>query len=84
MESKTERRLRAQAAAYQSWAVTEDRAARTAPGRASRDAKFIALVDPEGRLSDPELAERVALARRAYFSRLSLAAARARRRKRES
>ena len=84
MKSRTEVRLRAQAAAYQSWALTEDRAARTAPARAARDAKFIALVDPEGRLTDPELAERVALARRAYFSRLSLAAAQARRRRRES
>ncbi len=84
MKSRTEARLHAQAAAYQSWAMTEDRAARTAPGRAARDAKFVALVDPEGRLTDPELAERVALARRAYFSRLSLAAAQARRRRRES
>jgi hypothetical protein len=84
MESRTEARLRARAAAYQSWAVTEDRAARTAPGRAARDANFIKLVDPDGTLTDAELVKRVAAARRAYFSRLSLAAAHARRKRRES
>lgn len=84
MESRTEARLRARAAAYQSWAVTQDRTRRTAPGRAARDAHFVKLVDPDGTLTDAELVERVVAARRAYFTRLSLAAARARRKRRES
>lgn len=83
MESKTEARLHAQAAAFQSWAMTSDRARRTAPARAARDAKFMRQIDPDGVMDPAELAQRVAAARRAYFSRLSLAAARARRERRE-
>ena len=82
MESRTEARLHAQVAAYESWARTPDRAARTAPGRAGMEAKFVNQVDPDGVLDDAELARRVTAARRAYFARLSRLAAKARRERR--
>ena len=82
--SKTEARLHGQIGAYESWARTPDRRARTAPARAGFEAKFVRMVDPDGVLDDAELALRVAAARRAYFSRLALTAAKARRRRRES
>jgi hypothetical protein len=69
--SPSERRLAAQAAAHESWAHTADRSARTAPGRAARDARFL-----EEAGGDPVKA---ASLRRAYFARLALASAKARR-----
>jgi hypothetical protein len=54
--------------ALESWARTEDRAARTANGRAAFLARFDEYPDPEA-------------ARRAYFARLALKSAAARRKK---
>ena len=72
----TERRLRAQIAANTSWANTEDRTARTAAARRGLEARFLA--DAGG---DPQRAESL---RRAYFQKLALKSARARRRAREA
>ena len=83
MESRAEARLHGQVAAYESWAHTPDRAARTARARAARDAKFVDQVDPDGVLDEAERALRVAAARKAYFARLSLKAAQARRERRD-
>ena len=69
-----ERRLRASIAAHESWAQTEDRSARTAPARAALDQKFL---DQAG--GDPLRAEHL---RQAYFLRLALKSAAARRKSR--
>jgi hypothetical protein len=58
-----------------SWALTPDRAARTAPARAARDQKFLDQVD-----GDPA---RAAHLRKAYFAKLAAKSAQARRRARE-
>lgn len=79
MASQTERSLVGQIAAHESWARTPDRAARTAPARAALMAKFEAEVDPDGLLSPEERARRAEHKRKAYFQRLALRSARARR-----
>ena|SRR5687767_6903369 len=66
-----ERRLIGQVAAHASWAITEDRTARTAPARAALAAKFLAEAD-----GDPVRAEHL---RKAHFARLALKSAQARR-----
>lgn len=66
-----ERRLAAQIAANESWARTEDRAARTSKARAALEAKFL-----EAAGGDPVKAEHI---RRAHYQRISLASLRARR-----
>jgi hypothetical protein len=76
----TERSLRAQIAAHESWARTEDRSARTANARKAMLDKFETQVDPEGKLSPAERAKRAEHARKAHFKRLALKSARARRR----
>lgn len=70
-----ERRLVAQIAAHESWAHTEDRAARTAPARRALDARFLAEAN-----GDPIRAEHL---RKAHYQRLALKSAQARRRARE-
>lgn len=55
-----------------SWAQTPDRAARTAPARAGLEAKFLAEAD-----GDPVRAAHI---RTAYYTRLAIASAAARRR----
>ena len=80
--SPAERTLRAQLAAHTSWANTTDRTARTARGREAFLAKFEAEVDPDGTLDPIERAKRAESARRAHFSRLALASAKARRERR--
>jgi hypothetical protein len=55
----------------ESWARTEDRTARTAPGRAAFLARFDEYPDPEA-------------AKRAYFKRLSIASVKARRARKAS
>jgi hypothetical protein len=57
--------------AHSSWANTADRTARTAPARAARDQKFLDEAD-----GDPI---RAAHLRKAYFQRLALKSAQARR-----
>lgn len=74
-----DRRLAASIAAHESWANTADRSARTAPGRAALLARFEREVDPDGTLPPAERAVRAEHKRRAYFQRLALKSAKARR-----
>jgi hypothetical protein len=67
--------------AYESWANTPDRAARTAPGRAAALARFEKQVDPNSELPPAERAKRAEFARKAYFQRLALKSAQARKRR---
>ena len=70
----SERSLRAQIAAHESWAHTEDRSARTANARKAMLDKFETQVDPEGILPPAERARRAEHARKAHFQRLALTA----------
>lgn len=72
-QDTTERRLVASIAAHQSWANTTDRTARTSSARAALEAKFLAQAD-----GDPIRAEHL---RKAYYQRLALKSAQARRAK---
>ncbi len=83
-ESITERRLRSQIAAHESWARTANRSARTAPARRAALDRFEKEVDPNGELSPQERATRAEHARKAYFTRLALKSAQARRRAKEA
>lgn len=76
-----ERALRARLAAHESWAKTHDRAARTANARAAALDRFERQVDPDGTLPPAERAIRAEHARKAYFTRLALRSAQARRKK---
>ncbi len=76
----SERVLLASIAAHESWAQTPDRTARTAPARRALMARFERQVDPDGTLPPAERAIRAEHARKAYFARLALKSARARRR----
>ena len=78
----TERSLRSQIAAHESWANTENRSARTAPARAAMLDKFEQQVDPDGVLTPAERAKRAEHARKAHFKRLALKSAQARRHQR--
>lgn len=69
--SDAERRLSASIAAHESWANTTDRTARTAKARAAFAQRFLDAAD-----GDPVRAEHL---RAAYYSRLALASAKARR-----
>ncbi len=77
--SAAERRLAAQIAAHESWSRTADRSARTAPARAALMDRFALEVDPDGVLPPDERARRAEHKRKAYFSRLALKSAKARR-----
>ena len=74
--ASTDRALIAAIASHESWAHTADRTARTAPARAALDQKFLDEAD-----GDPM---RAAHLRRAYYYRLSLKSAQARRKVREN
>jgi hypothetical protein len=74
-----ERALRARLAAHSKWAATPDPTAATAPARQAFLDRFEREVDPEGALPAAERARRAGHARKAYFSRLALASAKARR-----
>ena len=58
--------------AHQSWANTIDRSARTAPGRAALEQRFLDEAD-----GDPKRAEHL---RKVYFQRLAMKSAESRRR----
>lgn len=73
--SNSERHLRAQIAAHESWAQTPDRAARTAKARAAADARFL-----DQAAGDPVKAEHF---RKAHFLKLALKSAQSRRRIKE-
>ena len=76
----SERSLRARLAAHESWARTGDRTARTAAGTAAFLDRFEREVDPDGTLDPADRARRAESARKAYFTRLALRSAQARRR----
>jgi hypothetical protein len=76
--SPVERSLRARLAAYALHAQRDSRET-SAAGRAAFLARFEREVDPDGTLDEAERQRRAAQARSAYFTRLSLAAAKARR-----
>lgn len=81
----SQRSLAARIAAHESWARTADPAARTAPARRASLERFERLADPEGSLAPSDRSRRAEHLRKAYFTRLALASAKARRvRKTES
>lgn len=75
------RKLRAEIAAYSRWAMTDDRAAATAPARKAALDRFEKQVDPEGTLTPAERAKRAESARKTYFRQLAFKSAKARRRR---
>jgi hypothetical protein len=80
---RSERSLRASAAAHASWARTADRSARTAPahdGLEQRIAREYGIPDD---LPEDQRALRLANAKKAYFASLALKSVRARRKARE-
>jgi hypothetical protein len=77
-----ERALRARLAAHAMHARHDARQT-TANGRTAFLARFEAEVDPDGTLAPEERRRRAEHARRAYFTRLALASAKARRARRE-
>lgn len=75
-----ERTLRARLAAHSKWA-THDPLEGTAKARAAFLNRFEQEVDPTGALDPAERRRRAEHARKAYFARLALKSAQARRRK---
>ena len=73
------RSLPAQVAAHTRWSREPDRTAATSPARSAFEARFLDEVDPDRTLTEAERARRAASARKAYFGRLALASAKARR-----
>lgn len=74
----SQRTLRAQIAAYESWANTADPAKRTAPARRGFMARFEDQVDPERKLPHEERQRRAEAAMKAHMQRLALKSSRAR------
>jgi hypothetical protein len=77
--SPAERSLQARLAAHTLHASRDSREL-TAPGRAAFMSRFEREVDPQGKLPPAERARRADHAKRAYFVRLALRSAQARRR----
>ena len=82
--SPSEKSLRGEIAAHESWARTKDRSARTAPARRAMLDKFEQQVDPDGTLPPADRAKRAENARKAYFKRLALKSAQVRKQRRNS
>ena len=82
--SPTEATLRARLAAHTLHAHAEDPSAHTAPARAAFMARFKREADPDGSLPLAERARRAEHLKKAYFIRLSLKAAKARRMKKQA
>jgi len=76
MPDSSEASLRGKIAAHESWAHTEDRAARTAPARAAMERQFL---DQAG--GDPAKAANL---RKAHYARLALKSAQSRRKAKEA
>ena len=74
-----ERSLRSQIAAHEKWAKCDDPSAATAPARSAFLKRFEFEVDPDGALDPAERTRRAEHARKAYFKRLALKSAKARR-----
>lgn len=79
MSTPSERALSARLAAYTLHSRV-DGSEHTAPARAAFLERFELEVDPDGTLSPEERTRRAQLARKAYFTRLALQSAKARRR----
>jgi hypothetical protein len=62
--------INARIAAETSWALTQDRSARTRPAREAFLRRFEREVDPDGKLAPDERARRANHALRAYMLRL--------------
>ncbi len=77
----SERALQARLASYSSWANTRDPVARTQPARDAFRERFEREVDPECVLPEAERQRRAEAARKAYYTRLALQSAQARRAK---
>jgi hypothetical protein len=75
-----QRALAARIAAHAKWAQTDSVAGTAAARQAALD-RFERVVDPDGTLPPEERARRAAHARKAHFSRMALASAKARRKK---
>jgi rubrerythrin len=75
------RSMRGRIGAYESWARTDDRAARTWPARKAALDRFEREVDPDGVLTPEERAKRAEWARKAHMQRLALKSAAARQRR---
>lgn len=67
--------------AHVKWATTEDRSAATQAARDAMYRRFEDEVDPERALPEAERAKRVESARRAYYTRIALKSAAARKAK---
>lgn len=72
------RSMQGRIGAHESWAKTDDRSARTAPGRSAFLDRFEREVDPDGILAPAERAKRAQHARSAYMTRLAKKSATAR------
>lgn len=68
----TERSLQMRLASHLSWANTNDRTKRTAPGRRAADDRFAKQVDPNNELPAEVRALRADSARRAFFAAIAL------------
>lgn len=83
MSAATERSLQARMAAHASWANTPDRAARTAPAHAGLEARIAREYGIPDDLPPDEYARRLQSARKAWYAKLALKSAKARRKARE-
>jgi hypothetical protein len=81
--SDSEKRLRAQIAAHESWARTEDRTERTERGRRAFEARFERQVDPDGTMAPSARVQAAESARKAYYAKLALKGVQARRARRQ-
>jgi hypothetical protein len=78
-ETPAERSMRGRLAAYSLHAQVVDASAHTRPARDAFMARFERQVDPDCVLAPAERQRRAEAAKRAYFTRLALQSARARR-----
>lgn len=76
-----ERTARAKLGAHTSWANTADPTARTEAGRRAAEMRFEKQADPDGVLTPQERARRAEHLRKAFYARMQLASATARRKK---
>lgn len=80
MPRNTQNSLRARLAAYTRWAKTPDATSATAPARRAFNARFEREVDPDNKLPPDVRARLAEYARKAYYTKLAYASAKARRR----
>jgi hypothetical protein len=78
-EEQSERSQLARIGGYAKWAKCEDPTAATAPARTAFLSRFEDEVDPDRTLPEAERSRRAEYARKAYFAKLALASAKARR-----